>query len=60
MAKKKTKRRKCPTPNKVGYHQGIHALRALQEILNKNDPMHRESRIYPCVCGKYHLSSKQV
>lgn len=65
MGQSKTRSRRrvkksCPTPNKHPYHNGIQAMRALQEILNKRNPVYMESRMYKCACGKFHLTSREL
>lgn len=59
-SRKRVKKNKCPTPHKIVYYNGISALRALNEILNKREPQHAECRIYRCPSGNhYHLTSKE-
>lgn len=48
----------CPTPRKHRFHRRIDAMMALASTYRARSSYREECRIYWCVCGGWHLTSK--
>lgn len=49
----KSPRPNCPTPHKRGYGFAEAVHMAVKQSKN-----HKPNRIYPCKCGKFHITTK--
>ena len=63
---KRLKRVPCPTPYKAAYKDHKHAIEGLRStqragyraVTVAGKTRRAECRVYPCPCGRFHLSSK--
>ncbi|MBN9607839.1 MAG: hypothetical protein BGO26_10220 [Actinobacteria bacterium 69-20] len=51
--------KRCPTPWKVRYRNGVTAKIALTKLDRQDKDGHHEVRAYRCPCGGWHLTSKR-
>lgn len=59
MSRRREKAHPCPTATKTGWGTKADAEEALAVILEQRDAWREKlpCRVYPCSCGKWHLTS---